>query len=114
MGRTLVFLARMMQDGWSRNPREIAIDEKSAVLVEPDGRATIVGQGKGAYFLRPAKAAETCEANEPLTFHEVAVYKAPTGSHFNLSTWTGDGGVSYMLSVEQGVIHSSQADHSIY
>lgn len=114
MGRTLVFLARIMQDGWSRNPREIAIDEKSAVLVEPDGRATVVGSGKGAYFLRPAKAAETCKANEPLTFHDIAVYKAPTGSHFNLSTWAGDGGASYVLSVEQGVIQSSQADHSIY
>src|SRR5208283_4112715 len=35
MGRTLGFLARVMQDGWSNSPREIAIDEKSAVLVEP-------------------------------------------------------------------------------
>ena len=114
IGRTLVFLARLMQDGWSKNPREVAIDEASAVLVEPDGSATIVGQGKGAYFLRPAKPPETCERNEPLTFHDIAVYKAPTGSHFNLSTWTGDGGVSYTLSVDKGVIHSSQADHSIY
>ena len=38
MGRTLGFLARIMQDGWSKSPREVAIDEKSAVLVEPDGR----------------------------------------------------------------------------
>jgi cyanophycinase len=30
MGRSLVFLARLIQDGWSREPREIAIDEKSA------------------------------------------------------------------------------------
>jgi cyanophycinase-like exopeptidase len=114
IGRTLVFLARLMQDRWSKNPREVAIDEASAVLVEPDGSATIVGQGKGAYFLRPAKDPETCKSNEPLTFHDIAVYKAPTGSHFNLSKWTGDGGVSYTLSVEQGVIQSSQADRSIY
>ena len=38
MGRTLGFLARLVQDGWSKAPREIAIDEKSAVLVEPDGQ----------------------------------------------------------------------------
>src|SRR5580698_901266 len=37
MGRTLGFLARIMQDGWSKSPREVAIDEKSAVLVEADG-----------------------------------------------------------------------------
>ncbi|MGA9528557.1 MAG: cyanophycinase [Terriglobales bacterium] len=114
MGRTLVFLARIMHDGWSKNPREVAIDEKSAVLVEPDGSATIVGSGKGAYFLRPAKVPETCQREKPLTFHDIAVYKAPTGSHFNLATWKGDGGVSYTLSVDKGAIESSQADHSIY
>ncbi len=38
MGRTLGFLARLVQDGWSKAPREVAIDEKSAVLVEPDGK----------------------------------------------------------------------------
>ena len=114
MGRTLVFLARLMQDGWSKDPREVAVDEKSAVLVEPDGKATIVGPGKGAYFLRPAKVPEVCRKNEPLTFRAITVYKAPPGAHFNLSTWSGDGGVSYTLSVEQGAIHSSQADHSIY
>ena len=32
MGRTLVFLSRLVQDGWSKAPREVAIDEKSAVL----------------------------------------------------------------------------------
>jgi cyanophycinase-like exopeptidase len=114
LGRTLVFLARLIQDGWSKDPREVAVDEKSAVLVEPDGRATVVGPGKGAYFLRPAQAPGVCKRNEPLTFHDVSVYKAPAGSHFNLSSWAGDGGVSYTLSVEQGVIHSSQPDHSIY
>src|SRR5208283_3329619 len=33
MGRTLGFLARIVKDGWSSSPREVAIDEKSAVLV---------------------------------------------------------------------------------
>ena len=47
MGRTLVFLSRLVQDGWSKAPREVAIDEKSAVLVEPDGKGTVVGSGKG-------------------------------------------------------------------
>ena len=29
MGRSLTFLAAFIQDGWSRNPREIAVDEKT-------------------------------------------------------------------------------------
>ena len=49
MGRTLVFLSRLVQDGWSKAPREVALDEKSAVLVEPDGKGTVIGSGKGAF-----------------------------------------------------------------
>ena len=29
-----------MQDDWSKNPREIVVDGKSAVLIEPDGLVT--------------------------------------------------------------------------
>lgn len=114
MGRSLVFLARIMQDGWSSSPREIAIDEKSAVLVEADGKATVVGSGRGAYFLSPAQAPETCTRKTPLTFRNIAVYKAPAGSSFNLASWAGKGGVSYELSVERGTVHSTQAEGSIY
>jgi cyanophycinase len=114
MGRTLVFLARIIQDGWSRQPREIAIDEKSAVLVEADGKATVVGSGRGAYFLRPTQAPAVCRKNAPLTFANVAVYRAPAGARFDLKSWTGEGGSSYSLSVEKGIIHSTQAGNAIY
>lgn len=114
MGRTLGFLARMMKDGWSASPREVAIDEKSAVLVEADGRATVVGTGQGAYFLRPTKAAEVCEKNMPLTFPGISVYRVKTGGHFDLISWSGDGGTAYSLSVERGTIQSTQAGKGIY
>ena len=114
MGRTLGFLARIMQDGWSKSPREVAIDEKSAVLVEPDGKGTVLGSGKGAYFLRPTHQPETCKKGEPLTFQKISVYRVPTGGHFDLTSWTGDGGTAYSLSVEEGTIDSTQADHAIY
>jgi cyanophycinase len=68
MGRTLGFLARIMQDGWSNAPREIAIDEKSAVLVDADGKATVVGSGKGAYFLRPTRRPDVCKTGRPSHF----------------------------------------------
>ncbi|MGB8013175.1 MAG: cyanophycinase [Terriglobales bacterium] len=114
MGRTLGFLARIMQDGWSGSPREIAIDEKSAVLVEPDGKATVVGNGKGAYFLRPTRAPDVCKAGQPLTFRKIRVYKAPTGGHFDLNSWTGDGGTEYSLSVKKGLIESTQGVRDLY
>jgi cyanophycinase-like exopeptidase len=114
MGRTLGFLARIMQDGWSNSPREVAIDEKSAVLVEADGKGVVVGGGKGAYFLKPSKPPDVCKAGEPLTFRDIKVYHGPKGSHFDLNSWTGDGGVAYSLSVEQGKVESTQPNKMVY
>lgn len=114
MGRTLVFLSRIVQDGWSPNPREIAVDEKSAVLLESDGQARVIGSGKGAYFLQVQKAPSVCQSGTPLTFPDIAVYHAPSGAHFNLKTWTGSGGSSYSLSVEKGSVRSSGEKGSVY
>ncbi len=114
MGRTLGFLARLMKDGWSAFPREVAIDEKSAVLLEPDGKATVVGTGKGAYFLRPTKPPEVCEKNVPLTFRGVSISRVRAGGHFDLTSWTGAGGTAYSLSVEHGKIESTQVGKGIY
>lgn len=114
MGRTLGFLARLMKDGWSSSPREVAIDEKSAVLVEADGKAAVVGTGKGAYFLKPTRAPETCEKGVPLTFREISVYRVAAGGRFDFNGWTGDRGVGYSLSVVNGKVESTQAGGSIY
>lgn len=114
MGRSLGFLARIMQDAWLSTPREIAIDEGSAVLVEADGKASVVGPGKGAYFLRPTEAPQVCQPKTPLTFRNISVYRAPAGANFDVSRWRGEGGVSYSLSVEQGVIRSTQAGGGVY
>ena len=114
MGRTLGFLSRLVQDGWSKMPREIAIDEKSAVLVEPDGKSTVVGSGRGAYFLQVTSAPEVCRPNVPLTIHNISVYRASSGAHFDLKSWTGDAGESYAISVENGVIRTTRHDTSPY
>jgi cyanophycinase-like exopeptidase len=114
LGRSLVFLARLMQDGWAKTPREIAVDERSAVLIEPDGRATVVGSGQGAYFIKPTQSPELCKKDIPLTFSAISDYKAPTGSHFDLSSWKGDGGVAYTLDVKGGRVTSSQPGSLLY
>jgi cyanophycinase-like exopeptidase len=114
LGRSLGFLARLMQDGWSLAPREIAADEKSAVLVEDNGIAAVVGSGRGAWFLRPVRPPALCRKNVPLTFDDISVYHAPTGTHFTLGTWRGDGGTFYSLSIAEGVIKSTQPGGGIY
>lgn len=114
MGRSLGFLARIMQEGWSNSPHEAAIDEKSALLVEPDGKGTVLGTGRGAYFLRPSQPPDVCKTGQPFTFLNISVYRVPAGAHFDLASWTGDGGMAYSLSVEKGKVESTQDDHSIY
>lgn len=114
MGRSLGFLSRLMKDGWSDQPREVAIDETSAVLVEADGSANIVGTGRGAYFLRPMHMPEVCEKQTPLTFRQINVYHVAAGGRFNLAAWTGWGGTKYSLSVVRGTIQSSQLGDEIY
>ncbi len=114
MGRTLGFLARIMKDGWSSAPRGVAIDEKSAVLVEADGRALVIGTGKGAYFLRPTRSPDMCEKGVPLTFRGISVYRVPAGGHFDLNSWTGDRGTDYSLSVERGNVKSTLPGNEIY
>lgn len=113
MGRTLVFLSRIVQDGWSANPREIAVEERAAVLLEPSGAATVVGSGP-AYFMQVTEAPELCQANVPLTFRGIAVRRVEPGGHFDVAKWEGTEGTSYTLSVEKGVIHSTAPGGGVY
>jgi cyanophycinase len=114
MGRSLTFLARAVKDGWSASPREIAVDEKNAVLLEPDGKVRVIGSGKGAYFISVRREPEVCKEHTPLTFREIQVHHTPSGGEFNLRSWEGEGGVSYMLNVVQGKIQSTQAAGEVY
>jgi cyanophycinase len=114
MGRSLGFLARIVQDGWSKNPHEIAIDEKSALLVEANGRAKVVGTGLGVYFMQVTEAPELCKPGQPFTLKNVAAYHAPTGATFDVRSWSGDGGEAYSISVESGQVHSSRAGNAVY
>lgn len=114
MGRSLGFLARVMRDGWSGSPRELAIDESSAFLLEPDGRGTVVGNGMGAYFIRPTQKPTMCQRGEPLSFGKISVYKVPAGGYFDLTSWTGEGGTAYVLTVRNGKLDSTQPGHAIY
>jgi cyanophycinase-like exopeptidase len=116
MGRTLVFLARLVQDGWAREVREIAVDRQAAVLIEPDGRARLAAHdGHVAHFLRTAGPPQTCRPGAPLTSLGVQVYRiAGRDASFDLPTWTGRGGTAYTVSAEAGVLSSTQPGGGIY
>lgn len=113
MGRSLVFLARIVNNGWAAQPRGIGIDEETALLVLPTGAATMVGTG-AAYFLQAPGPAQVLADRTPMTYLNIGVYKVPQGGTFNLSTWTGTGGVAYTLNVNNGSVTSTQAGGNIY
>ena len=113
LGRSLVFLARIINNGWAAQPRAIGIDEETALLVLPTGAATMVGTGT-AYFLQAPGPAQVLADKTPLTYLNIGVYKLPQGGTFNFSTWTGTGGVAYTLNVNNGSVTSTQAGGNIY
>jgi cyanophycinase len=109
MGRSLGFLARIIQDGWAAHPREIGIDEKSAVLVDPNGAAKIVGGGKGAFFIEVTSPPEACSPGKPLTMSAVHIIHARKGASFDLNSWSGNPSENYSLAVRDGRVESSKA-----
>jgi cyanophycinase len=119
MGRLLVFLARLNQpDSKPASPsapsiRGIGIDERSALLVDTDGTAKVVGPGAGVWFVDAAHAAGTLKKGRPLTFGRFDAQKVASGQTFNLTNWTGEG-AWYQLSVDAGTIHSTQLGDTAY
>ena len=84
------------------------------MLVDENGEASVIGSGRGAYFIHPTQAPAVCSPNRPLTISNVSVYHAGSGAHFDLRAWRGEGGNAYSLSVEHGVIDSTQPGGAVY
>lgn len=112
MGRLVTFLARIIQDGWATEAKGIGIDVETAVAVD-NGIASLLGSGD-AYFLRTPGMPETCQSKTPLTFRGVPVQRMSGTNTFNLRNWNGNGTTNYTLSVEDGILTSSQTGGGVY
>jgi cyanophycinase len=113
MGRSVAFLARIRQDGWSPDPRGIAVDERTALLVEESGAARVVGDG-AVYFLRTSAAPQRCAAGKPLEISGVKVQRLRRGGKLDLPAWSGSEGVSYSVAASAGKLQSSQPGGAVY
>ncbi len=113
MGRDLAFMCRIYLNGWSSSPRDIAIDEQTALLITAGGAATVVGSST-VYFMQAPGAPQVCAPKTPLTYDNIAVYRINPSGSFDLSKWSGKGGVAYTVSADAGVLSSTQAGGSIY
>jgi cyanophycinase len=113
MGRDLAFMCRIFTNGWSNTPRDITVDEQTALLIDATGHSTLVGSST-AYFMQAPGAPQVCAPKTPLTYTNIGVYRITTSGSFNLATWTGTGGVAYTVSANAGVLSSTQPGGSAY
>jgi cyanophycinase-like exopeptidase len=113
MGRDLAFLCRVYLNGWSNAPRDIAIDEKTALLLDASGNGTVVGSSN-VYFMQAPGAPQVCRSGTPLTYQNIAIQRINSSGTFKLSTWRGTGVTAYTVSSNAGVLGSTQAGGSIY
>lgn len=113
MGRDLAFMCRVYNNGWSSAPRDITIDEQTALLLDAKGNGTVVGIST-VYFMQAPGAPQVCQSGTPLTYHNIAVYRIMAGGTFNLSSWSGTGGTAYTVSASAGVLSSTQSGGAIY
>jgi cyanophycinase-like exopeptidase len=113
MGRDLAFMCRVYNNGWSSAPRDITIDEQTALLLDSKGNGTVVGIST-VYFMQAPGAPQVCQSNVTLTYDNIAIYRIKAGGTFNVTTWTGRGGTSYSVSANAGVLSSTQTGGAIY
>jgi cyanophycinase len=116
MGRLLVFLARLNEPGksagGSQHVRGIGVQERAAVLLEPEGKAHVVGYGP-AYFIEADRASGVLQKGKPLTYGPYVVQKVAPGANFYIKSWAGDA-ISYKLNVENGKVRSTQTANEVY
>jgi cyanophycinase len=118
MGRLLVFLARLAEPDCKALPgsaprvRGLGIEERAAVLVDPDGEARVVGS-RGAWFIDAGDADGPLCQTKPLTFGPYKIAKVAPDRTFNLKSWQGDA-IAYTLSVRSGRVISTQQGGAIY
>jgi len=115
IGRTVALLARLDNDEIAPVARAIAADRETSVHVDPSSGdvevfSTDDHETPNVYFMRTTKQASVCEEGKPLSIEGVEVYRARPGDTFNLETWSGLGGISYFLSVEEGVLQSTRQE----
>jgi len=117
MGRLLVFMARLNEAGKadstsSQRVRGIGVQERAAVLLEPEGKAHVVGYGP-AYFIEGDRATGVLQKGKPLTYGPFVVQKVAPGAEFYIKSWAGDA-ISYRLTADGGKIRSTQTANEVY
>jgi cyanophycinase-like exopeptidase len=102
MGRLLGFGARVLEDGWSTRVVALGLDQTTAVVVEPDGQAEVLGDG-AVYLFAADQPAAVCEPDTALEFGPVMVRRLELGDRLSLPDGQSNDGPSYPVSASMGV-----------
>jgi cyanophycinase-like exopeptidase len=113
-GRTIAFLARIVQDGLApvAEARAIACDESTAVCIDAQGRAVVFGSTRGddyAYFITCRSLPDRCLPGRPLHWAAAVSAWKLKGTEggvngFDLAAWQGWGGTVHEVNVLEGVL----------
>jgi cyanophycinase len=116
LGRHVIFMARMTKDFNVTTPKGIAADERTAVCINKNGNAIVIGEGR-AYFLIGNGKPEVCEKDTSLTWTNknkaLRAYifqgsKEGTAS-FNLKKWPKKNPTEYWF-VTEGKLQQIKAE----
>jgi cyanophycinase len=100
-GRLVAFLARIVGDGYERQAHGLGIDQGTAVLVEGDGLARVIGDG-AAWFVETPGPPEHLVRGDPLTYTGLRGHQVRQGGTFDFATWTTADGRPFTFSAVEG------------
>jgi cyanophycinase len=86
-GRLLAFMARILASGQAKTIRAIGVDEQTAVLVDPDGHARVIGIGEANFYEASGKP-QQCEPGNPLIF-DASKSEIHSGESLDMKQWLG-------------------------
>ncbi len=105
-GRMATFLARIAREGWAGVPCGLGIERKTALLVEPDGRARVISAPghslASVTAFRLVRPPESCEPGRTLTARGIELTRIPPGGSLDLRNWAATGGSTSRLTIERG------------
>jgi cyanophycinase len=101
-GRLLVFMARILAAGHAGQIRGIGVDEKTALLLERNGRGKVVGHG-AVFFYQARRRRMVCRPGQPLTLGPVKMFSVAAGERVDLRYWD-DPGHDGQVGVDHGTL----------
>lgn len=111
MGRLLAFLAQIHANNPTQTIHGLGIEERCAVLLEPNGRGSVIGRG-AAYLVTITKSPAHLTAGQPLPAAVFSVQKVPAGQAVDLSNFEKNA-PPYTLVVHAGQLSADPPSHSI-